>query len=542
MAASLKMKRTTDPLQHTTNFDLSERLLWRKVLLWRYYEDLGSRDDLLVQWSDFNLHHKIVAIEDESNSTLTALMASKRLFKTIIQVAKTDKSKLITITAFYSTGTLLVQGYASETWTANEFQKVIKSVDHLKNNDSANYQSIMSVFTANSDNRACSPPQNGSDTNSQCMQSLAVQEPAVSFPESQDSAVTNCQSEGEVEEVFSGLDIFENSDLQSPGHLSLPQGQMFSNVSEEPIVTRAEFELLKEELRAANESILALKKSSEDLSAKLETNRREQAVLRNENEELRAALKAERTTSQRMSTPQGKQDFVTPRRTVRAAGVITRGLITTSNRFQALPVEVEEPMGPSHEERPIQRAHNRKKESILIVGDSHTRNLVKGKQCSIPDAIAVVNPRRKVEDLDLSVVSGHKNVVLIAGSNNIGSKERGSIIAGKLEGAINCIQERNPHCRLFVQEILPRHGECHDITMERNTQLANTGIRRICERKGVQVLSNSHYHREDFTRHGLHLNSKGKCKLAEIIKRHTQCRHGDMNENGQKHNHFLGQG
>ena len=77
------VKATADPLQHTVSFNLSERLMWRKILLWRYYEDLGNRDEFHVEWSDYNQHSKIVTINEESDSNLSEKMEEKDLFKTI---------------------------------------------------------------------------------------------------------------------------------------------------------------------------------------------------------------------------------------------------------------------------------------------------------------------------------------------------------------------------------------------------------------------------------------------------------------------------
>ena len=112
--------------------------------MWRYFDDLGGRDELHVNWSDRNQNSKIVTISDESTSSINHKIQTKLLFKTVVQISDIDASKLITITLFYSTGTLLVQGHASPLWTMNEYQNIIKRINHLKNNNSASYQGIIS--------------------------------------------------------------------------------------------------------------------------------------------------------------------------------------------------------------------------------------------------------------------------------------------------------------------------------------------------------------------------------------------------------------
>ncbi len=56
------VQSTADPLQHTVKFDESDRLIWRKILNYRYFEDLGSRDYFDVVWTDYNAKLHVVEV------------------------------------------------------------------------------------------------------------------------------------------------------------------------------------------------------------------------------------------------------------------------------------------------------------------------------------------------------------------------------------------------------------------------------------------------------------------------------------------------
>ena len=61
---------TSDPIQYTVDFQDEDKLNWRKILMFRCYEDLGSLDNLLVSWTDYNSKSKVVKICNEHQSSL----------------------------------------------------------------------------------------------------------------------------------------------------------------------------------------------------------------------------------------------------------------------------------------------------------------------------------------------------------------------------------------------------------------------------------------------------------------------------------------
>ena len=52
-----------DPIQYKISVTQEDRLLWRSVLNYRYYEDLGSLDTMSVDWSDLNPSSKVITID-----------------------------------------------------------------------------------------------------------------------------------------------------------------------------------------------------------------------------------------------------------------------------------------------------------------------------------------------------------------------------------------------------------------------------------------------------------------------------------------------
>ena len=129
------------------------------------------------------------------------------------------------------------------------------------------------------------------------------------------------------------------------------------------------------------------------------------------------------------------------------------------------------------------------------------------------NTVAIVNPGRPVEHFDTSVARGHKQVVLIAGSNNISSTDGISCIDRKISNTILNIKTVNPECKVFVQSILPRF----DIHRSKKIFHVNQQLKTTCDQHKAVLIPAPRLNREDFTSHGLHLNNSGKIKLARSI-------------------------
>ena len=159
--------------------------------------------------------------------------------------------------------------------------------------------------------------------------------------------------------------------------------------------------------------------------------------------------------------------------------------------------------------------NNRQSEEVscntLILGDSHVRHIAEKLQ----DTIGVVCPGRPIEQLNVTTVNNSKNVVLMAGSNNISSKDSVQEINQKFTDIITRIKRVNKNCRLFIQEIFPRH----DINRERKIRFVNETLRKTCNRFNVSIIPAPKLcYDDDYTVKGLHLNYTGKMKIAQSIE------------------------
>ena len=129
------------------------------------------------------------------------------------------------------------------------------------------------------------------------------------------------------------------------------------------------------------------------------------------------------------------------------------------------------------------------------------------------DATGSVNPSRPIKHLDTTIVRNHEQVVLIAGSNNISSKDSVQEIDDQYQRIIKQIKTVNPTCKLYIQELFPRH----DMLRTKKISLVNSNLKQTCELMKVKMIPAPEFHRDDYTTKGLHLNEGGKAKLARSI-------------------------
>ena len=113
---------TCDDKQVT--FDLNKRTVWywRRLLLMRYYCDLGKYPSINVSWSDLDKTSKVLSLHDEEYPFDEKSPASQ-LHRSIVQISYNEQ-KFVTITLFYTTKTCLVQGNGCQEWTDKEFERI----------------------------------------------------------------------------------------------------------------------------------------------------------------------------------------------------------------------------------------------------------------------------------------------------------------------------------------------------------------------------------------------------------------------------------
>ncbi|KAG8246795.1 hypothetical protein J6590_076578 [Homalodisca vitripennis] len=149
-------------------------------------------------------------------------------------------------------------------------------------------------------------------------------------------------------------------------------------------------------------------------------------------------------------------------------------------------------------------------ESVVIEGDSHVRHitgmtsqLLSLERVSVTE---VCKPGARLLQITSSqpqpVTRGTRCSVLIAGTNNLAAREQRNIY-DNLEKRITSL----PH----------RHDlhSTHDINQ--HTALVNAYIEELAARHHISVLDMNRLQRKHFTRHGMHLHTRGKWQLARLI-------------------------
>lgn len=124
-------KTTKGNDQSTFKLDKHSIIVWRRILLVRYFQILGEAENVNIQWKDFDSKSRLIIINDESKKFEWQLPES--LAKSLINIS-INRTKLCTITLFYTTFTALVQGKNSDLWFQREYKtladlasKIVKS-------------------------------------------------------------------------------------------------------------------------------------------------------------------------------------------------------------------------------------------------------------------------------------------------------------------------------------------------------------------------------------------------------------------------------
>ena len=112
-------------------FDIPHCLmpLTRQIFYRRYVCDVAGTAGYQVDWLDEGTNPtRTIHVEDSNDISIVPTdLPSQDLFRTKIQV-NCDTVKLVTITIFYSTGTVLVQGNRCPRWREEEFSSLIKCI------------------------------------------------------------------------------------------------------------------------------------------------------------------------------------------------------------------------------------------------------------------------------------------------------------------------------------------------------------------------------------------------------------------------------
>lgn len=137
---SVDIKR--DPNQLTFTVPLELLALTRQILYKRYGYDIRSKPGFYVDWVDEadNPTRKL-SVVDSSDLEDQRVLPSE-LFRTKVQVRR-DGIKCITVTLYYTTGTVLVQGTKCNVWRDEEFDAIVSCIKAVSALDAANRKASM---------------------------------------------------------------------------------------------------------------------------------------------------------------------------------------------------------------------------------------------------------------------------------------------------------------------------------------------------------------------------------------------------------------
>lgn len=190
-----------------------------------------------------------------------------------------------------------------------------------------------------------------------------------------------------------------------------------------------------------------------------------------------------------------------------------------SNRFSVLDTPEQEPIVPS---RPLQKPVMKKKKKVLVLGSSHGRDIGPRLQASLGNEYAVTSvfkPNACLSDVvgDISALSKgldkEDHVVVVGGAGN--SLDRN--LNYSIEADINYIAGRSGHTNVSFVNLFRRHDRpwIDRVVGRVNLQLDLSLLGG--DRAHIDVIDTTSIVREEYTRHGLHLNSRGKGTLTRLI-------------------------
>jgi hypothetical protein len=163
---------------------------------------------------------------------------------------------------------------------------------------------------------------------------------------------------------------------------------------------------------------------------------------------------------------------------------------------------------------------NARKWKIIIIGDSHTRGMAAeirnclGKDFQVNGTVMPGARLENITNLSDKGIStlGNKDAVIIWGAANDISKNEVNNGLKHLKNFVNSRQNTN----IIVLTAPHRHDLQETSCVDKEVEMFNRKLHKIIKTVDNVDLLQTKLSRNDFTRHGLHLNISGKGKIAEL--------------------------
>ena len=156
-----------------------------------------------------------------------------------------------------------------------------------------------------------------------------------------------------------------------------------------------------------------------------------------------------------------------------------------------------------------------------MIGDSHTRGLTSelknylGHEYSISSTFMPGAGLQNIVNLaknEITTLTKSDMVIICGGSNDI-SRNESQVGLSSLKNFVNL----RTKSKVLILPPPHRHDLSHDSCVNKEIQSFNRKLRKIMKIKEMVKIIDYDITREGFTRHGQHLNSIGKSKLAQHI-------------------------
>jgi hypothetical protein len=156
-----------------------------------------------------------------------------------------------------------------------------------------------------------------------------------------------------------------------------------------------------------------------------------------------------------------------------------------------------------------------------MIGDSHARGLSSelnhylGHEYSTSSTFMPGAGLQNITNLaksEITTLTNNDTIIVCGGSNDV-SRNNSQAGLKSLEKFVNL---RN-NTKILILTIPPRHDLIHDSCVNKEIDSFNRKLHKIMKNKEMVTILDCDITREGFTRHGQHLNSSGKSKLAKLI-------------------------
>ena len=183
---------------------------------------------------------------------------------------------------------------------------------------------------------------------------------------------------------------------------------------------------------------------------------------------------------------------------------------TTPPRPQSIPSA-----SPRHTRQPSVNTRGRVK--VSIIGSSNARNVAPLVNNKHIDATGFIYPgytagqiAKRIRNTPLTGAT-----VIHAGTNNLEAQPLAKCMA-ELRELMDSVHNQNPNSPMIVCEIPYRYDKSE---LNDKVDRVNNYLKRLCQGRPTYHLLPHDYNHEDYTKDRLHLNERGKTKLAYEIRR-----------------------